>query len=142
MDAEKFAQIAPFVAAIADPNTKININTASPQVIQAIAPGLSLSAAESIVAGRNSNGPFLSLNDFTDDESLGLSARDIVIDGLSVQSSFFQVSIRARFQDRFGYLTSIIQRDLTDGTMRVIYRDQGKKVQPFITEEQDETNNG
>jgi len=142
MDAEKFAQIAPYVSAIADPNTKININTASPQVLQAIAPGLSLSAAESIVAGRDSNGPFVSLNDFTGDPSLGSSATNVKIDGLSVQSSFFQVSIRARFQDRFGYLTSIIQRDPTDGTMRVIYRDQGKKVLPFITEKQDEANNG
>jgi len=142
MDAEKFDQIVPFVAAIADPNAKININTASPQVLQAIAPGLSLSAAESIAAGRDSDGPFQSLNDFTGNSSLGTSAVNVTTGGLSVQSNFFQVSIRARFQDRFGYLTSIIQRDPTDGTMRVIYRDQGKKVQPFITEQQDEINNG
>jgi general secretion pathway protein K len=142
MDAERFAQISPYVTAIANPNTKININTASPQVLQAIAPGLSLSAAESIVAGRDSNGPYRNPGEFAADLGLGSSADSIVIDGLSVQSSFFKVSVRARFQDRFGYLTSIIQRDPTDGTMRVIYRDQGKKVQPFITEEQDETNNG
>jgi general secretion pathway protein K len=143
MDAERFAQISPYVTAIADPNTKININTASPQVLQAIAPGLSLSAAESIVAGRDSDGPFQGVEDFTGDPSLGeAAAKNVNPEGLSVQSSFFKVSVRARFQDRFGYLTSIIQRDPTDGTMRVIYRDQGKKVQPFITEEQDETNNG
>lgn len=140
MDSVKFAQIVPYVTTIADANTKININTATPQVLQAIAPGLSLSAAESIVAVRDSNGPFIDLNDFTDTEEEGMANVDDA--GLSVRSSFFQVSIRARFQDRFGYLTSIIQRDPTDGTMRVIYRDQGKKVRPFIIEQQDETNNG
>ncbi|MFT7244226.1 MAG: general secretion pathway protein K [Candidatus Azotimanducaceae bacterium] len=143
MDTEKFSQILPYVAAIGDANTKININTATPQVLQSIAPGLSLSAAESIVAGRDNDGPFQGVEDFTGDPSLGeAAAKNVNPQGLSVQSSFFQVSIRARFQDRFGYLTSIIQRDPTDGTMRVIYRDQGKKVQPFIAEQQDETNNG
>lgn len=143
MDAETFAQIAPYVSAIPDAQTSVNVNTAPPPVLQAIAPGLSLAGAESIVASRDTAGPYNSVNDFTGDESLGDAAKNIDSKGLSVQSSFFQVSVRARFQDRFGYLTSIIQRDPSDGTMRVIYRDQGKKIKPFIAEtEQNEAVNG
>lgn len=143
MDAEKFGQLLPFVTAIADPNTQININTISPQVLVAIAPGLSLSAAESIVTDRDANGGFQSLNELTGNSNLGAeAAKNIKTTSLSVQSSFFQVSVRARFQDRYGYLTSIIQRDPTDGTLRVIYRDQGKKVRPFIAADQEDINNG
>jgi general secretion pathway protein K len=144
MDAETFALVSPYIAAIPDVQTSVNVNTALPRVLQAIAPGLSLAGAESIVAGRNANGPYSTPGDFAADESLSEdTARNIDTNGLSVQSSFFQVSVRARFQDRFGYLTSIIQRDPSDGTMRVIYRDQGKKILPFIAEaDQGEAING
>lgn len=135
MDAQTFAQISTFVTAIPDTRTLVNINTASPTVLQAVAPGLSLATAESLVAGRDASGPYDTPADFAADETLPRDvAQNIDLSGLSVQSSFFQVSVRARFQDRFGYLTSIIQRDPSDGTMRVIYRDQGKKIKPFIAE--------
>ena len=144
MDAETFGKIAPYVAVIPDSRTSVNVNTAAPAVLQAIAPGLSLAGAETIVAGREANGPYNSADEFAADSSLTKEvAQGITLGGLSVQSSFFQVSVRARFQDRFGYLTSIIQRDQTDGTMRVIYRDQGKKIKPFIAaEDQNEAVNG
>ena len=45
------------------------------------------------------------------------------------------MSVTARYHDRVGYLTSIIQRDQTDGTMRVIYRNMGKKILPLIKED-------
>jgi len=140
MDREKFDQLAPFVATIGDPNIDINVNTAAPQVLQAIIPGLSFSAAESIVIDRDERGGYQSKSDL-DGEIANLGLR-FVSDGLSVQSNFFQVSVRARFQDRYGYLTSIVQRDPNDGTLRVIYRDQGKKVRPFIAVDQEENNNG
>jgi general secretion pathway protein K len=139
MDQEKFDQLSPYVTTIADPNMFININTVSPQVLVAIAPGLSISAAESVISERDANGGFQSLDELTDNPSLGAdAAKNINTAALSVQSNFFQVSVRARFQDRYGFLTSIVQRDPADGTLRVIYRDQGKKVRPFIAVDQDE----
>ena len=53
--------------------------------------------------------------------------------GLGVQSMFFQVSVKARYLDRFAYLTSVVQRDPADGSMRVIYRDLSRKITPTVT---------
>ena len=50
--------------------------------------------------------------------------------GLSVQSNFFEVQIRAQYGDSFGYLTSVIQRE-NDGSMRVISRNRSRKVLPM-----------
>ena len=137
LDDETFELISPFLSAIPNPEIPINLNTAPPIVLQAIAPGLARGTAESIASERDLGVPFESLNDFTGNPSLGSEADRINTDRLSVQSSFFEVSVRARYQDRFGYLTSVIQRDRTDGTLRVIYRDLSKKIQPFVVEEND-----
>ena len=134
MDSETFAAIAPYITALPHTDVPININTATAPVLQTIATGLSLEEAMSIVAYRDENQPYASVSNFTGDPSIPNSSR-IKADSLSVQSNFFQVSIRARYQDRFGYLTSIIQRDPTDGSMRVIYRNQGKKIAPLVGNE-------
>jgi len=131
MDNERFLAIAPFITALPDANTRINVNTATAQVLQTVASGLSLADAENLVLSRDEDQPYESVNDFTGDPSIP-NASGIISDSLSVQSNFFQVSVRARYQDRFGYLTSIIQRDSTDGSMRVIYRDQGRKIFPLV----------
>lgn len=134
MDNETFAAIAPYITALPDTDVPININTVTASVLQSIAPALSEQEAISILAYRDENQPYKSVSDFTGDSSIPDSSR-IKSNSLSVQSNFFQVSIRARYQDRFGYLTSIIQRDPTDGSMRVIYRDQGKKIAPLVGNE-------
>lgn len=141
MDRETFELISPYIAAVANPNVDININTASPIVLQAVAPGLDRSSAESITASRDNGTPYNSVEDFFADPAQNqTSANNANLTGLSVQSSFFQVSVRARFQDRFGYLTSVIQRDRTNGTLRVIYRDMSQKIQPFIVEGSEQGN--
>jgi Mg-chelatase subunit ChlI len=83
-----------------------------------------------LVADRDGGQPFESTSAF-----LVQAGVQGVLNGITVRSEFFQVSIKARYQDRFGYLTSIIQRDGTDGSMRVIYRDQSKKILPKVTEQ-------
>jgi type II secretory pathway component PulK len=61
---------------------------------------------------------------FLQDEAL--AGRNVTLQGLGVQSGYFQVTVRARYQDRAGYLTSVIQRNAADGSLRVIYRDMMK----------------
>jgi hypothetical protein len=58
--------------------------------------------------------------------------------GLGVQSAFFEVRATATFQGRFSYLTSIVQRDLIDGSTRVIYRNYSKKILPIVKIREDE----
>jgi len=125
---EQYQALSPFVTSLMNPATNINVNTISAQMMVALAPGLSLDVAESIVSNRNDGNPYESIADFTGDAALGDGANSVKVQGLSVQSNFFQVSIRARYQDRFANLTSIIQRDPVDGSMQVIYRNQSKRV--------------
>lgn len=125
---EQYQALSPFVTSLSNPATSINVNTISAQMMVALAPGLSLETAASIVSNRNDGNPYQSVADFTGDAALGDAANTIKIQGLSVQSNFFQVNIRARYQDRFANLTSIIQRDPVDGSMQVIYRNQSKRV--------------
>ena len=134
MDSDTFDLLSNYVTVLPDPNSPINLNTAPAQVIQAVVPGLSIATAESIIAEIESNGPIQSVDEFTGNTLLGNSANGVREEGLGVQSTFFRVSVRARYQDRFGYLTSVIQRNPTDGTLRVIYRDQSKKINPLVTE--------
>ncbi len=134
MEEELYQQVMPYLSALPDVNAEINVNTAPPRVLIAAAPGLSLASAEGIAANRDTVGPYNTVEEFFADDNQNEASANRNLNGLSVQSSFFQVSVRARVQDRFGYLTSVIQRDRTDGTLRVIYRDLSKKIQPFIVD--------
>ena len=126
MDSKTWLAIAPDICALPDPAATVNINTASPEVLQAIAPGLSDDQAQTFAAARDSGEGYDTVPAFAADlAKQGVSK--INAGGLGVQSSFFEVDIRARYRDRFAYLTSIIQRDPTDGSMRVIYRNLSRK---------------
>ncbi|HIG43635.1 MAG: type II secretion system minor pseudopilin GspK [bacterium] len=131
MEEEQFELIQPYVTAVPDPYTQINVNTTTVQVLQAIAPGLPPGDAESIVMTQTEQEGFDSIDDFVTDSRLP-SGTTIKKDNLSVNSTFFQVSIRAHYHERVGYLTSIIQVNPVDGTMRVVYRDQSRKVPPYV----------
>lgn len=128
LEKTQFDAISPFVSTLLDPSVSFNINTVMPEILLTLTPGLSLDEAASIVSNRDSGNPYATLADFTGDPSLGDSANSVKVQGLSVQSNFFQVNIRARYQDRYANLTSILQRDAVDGSMRVVYRDQSRKV--------------
>ena len=128
MEAQQFRLIEPYLVALPDPQTEVNVNTAPASVLQALLPGTDLGTLEALVADRDAGQPFESTSAF-----LVQAGVQGVLNGITVRSDFFQVSIKARYQDRFGYLTSIIQRDGTDGSMRVIYRDQSKKILPKVT---------
>ena len=95
---------------------------------------------------RTEQEPFNSIDEFVTDNRLP-SKPSTKKDSLSVNSTFFQVSIRAHYNERVGYLTSIIQVNPVDGTMRVVYRDQSRKVPPYVApgdsiEEDIEAGNG
>ncbi len=131
IDPLTFSVLEPLVTTLPASVNLINVNTAPSVVIQAIAGnGLSPELAEVFTVNRNETEGFDSVEAFLQDDSL--AGQGISPDGLSVQSGFFKVSVRARVDDRFGYLTSIIQRNPTDGSMRVIYRDASKKIYPVV----------
>ena len=126
MDPVSLARLAPLVTALPDPNTTLNVNTAKPEVLQALVADMTPAIAESLTLSRQDSDGYDNVQRFMQDEAL--AGQQIPLEGLGVQSGFFVVSIRARYQARFEYLTSIVQRNMMDGSLRVIYRDIGKKV--------------
>ena len=126
---EVLAQVIPFFTALPNAGTLVNINTASPYILQAVIPELSFDAANGLVerreqqeAGFETVEAFLQLSE--------LAGLRVVNDGLGVQSSFFEVRTIARYQERFSYLTSILHRNPLDGSIQVISRDFSKNFRP------------
>ncbi|WP_290651308.1 type II secretion system minor pseudopilin GspK [Aquisalimonas sp.] len=77
--------VAAFVTALPE-RTPINVNTAPPEVLRGLAPGLSMDAAESLAAGRPDDG-WQSVDDFLAQSAL--AGREIDAAGLSVGSNYF-----------------------------------------------------
>jgi general secretion pathway protein K len=135
MTPETFDQLSPYLATLPAENVPLNVNTASVEVIKSLAPEVSIESAQGIVQLREQNGGYESVEQFLQDPSF--AGLNINASGLGVQSMFFQVNVRARYLDRYTYLTSVVQRDSEDGSMRVIYRDLSKKITPIVTEPND-----
>ncbi len=131
MDAEMYSAIVPFVATLPDEGVPINVNTAGAAVLQSLTNADS-GQVDGFISQRESTGGFESVQEAL--ASLGVDGGSEP-PGLSVQSAFFEVRVRARFNDRFAYLTSIVQRDPTTGAMVVIYRDAGKKILPVVADD-------
>ena len=131
MDKKTWLAIAPYVCALPDPMTTVNVNTAPPAVLQAIAPGLTDSQAKAIAEARDAGKGYDNVQSFIGNPANPFPPQ-INQTGLGVQSSYFEVDVRARYRDRFAYLTSIIQRNRADGSMRVIYRNLSRKTYPVV----------
>jgi general secretion pathway protein K len=136
MDREKYLQLLPYVTALPDPETELNINTAEGTVLQTVSNELPLEIALQLAAIRDESEGFNTVTEFLqlpEVAGMGISEQ-----GLGVQSAFFKVRATATFQGRFSYLTSIVQRDLIDGSTRVIYRNYSKKILPIVKTGEDE----
>lgn len=130
MDREIYQRLLPYVTALPDPEVELNINTAGGAVLQSVSNNLRREAAEQLIAMRDEQEGFDSVTEFL--QSPEVAGLRISAQGLGVQSAFFKVRITARFQERFSYLTSIVQRDPIDGSTRVIYRNNSNKILPII----------
>jgi general secretion pathway protein K len=126
MDHDTYSLLIPYLSALPDQNSQLNINTMSAEVLQTLSPELTLDVATNMVMEREEQSGFASISDFL--QSPYVAGMGISESGLSVQSSFFQIQVQARYLDQYGYLTSVVQRNPTDGSMRVIYRNQSSKT--------------
>ena len=121
MELKTWQRFRAAVTVLPEPATNININTATPLVIQSLVPNISYQAAETLAIRRNEQEGFASVQAFLQAPELAGTGLDET--GLGVQSAFFEVKVVARYQGRFSYLTSLVQRNPVDGRMRVIQRD-------------------
>ncbi len=101
---------------------KININTASKQVIQSLHPMINESLAEKIVKQRQ-NDPFTTAKDFLDllkENGVALKKKDKIYGFITIKSSgYFKVEITVRYQEVGCYLEAVLRRK--DKNVEVVY---------------------
>ena len=101
---EVYARLAPYVAALPESNTPININTAPAPVLAAVVPDFSLAQAKSLVAQRGRNG-FQSIDQFTKEVQ-----RKITFP-LSLKSTYFLLKVTTTIGSTQLSLYSVIFRN-------------------------------
>lgn len=130
MRAEDFARLEPHISAIPG-QTRININTATPAVLQAVLPALSASRAASLAARRSAGG-WQSLEAF-------ITAAGIAGNGLegvlSVNSEYFQVTAEARYARQRATLTTTLRRQRGDRGVKLDVLSRQHHAQPLRTGE-------
>lgn len=85
MDADTWRALAPYLAALPDPDTPVNVNTASAEVLHALFDSLDLAAARSLVAAA----PHESVLDFLAREPLSAYDPTLFAPLLTVNSSWY-----------------------------------------------------
>ena len=110
------SRLQPFVTAL-DAPTAVNVNTAPPEVLAAIASGLDRAGTQALLA-RRAQAPFTSIADFRS----RLPRADIVVDEtlIDVRSSWFEVSIEARQADTIARARAMVKRSSTPGEWPVV----------------------
>lgn len=128
---EQSAQLMPWITALPTPEAPLNINTAPPGVLQSLSPSLTFAVAESLAITRDEQEGFETVEAFL--QAPELAGLGIQGDGLGVQSSFFEVRVIARYQDKFSYLTSLVHRSRVDGSLQVLSRSFARSFRPAAT---------
>lgn len=100
-DPETLARLEPYLVVLPDPDSRININRAEPEVLAAVVDGLSLEAARALAA----RGPFETLDDALAQPELSAIRTASARDRLAVDSAWFlvhaQVVLDADVRDSF-----------------------------------------
>lgn len=118
MNYENFKELREHVASL-PALTPININTATEDVLLAIAPNMKQSDVSQIIAAQQQGG-FATINEWLQ-QSYGAVLSSVQSD-LSVNSEYFEIRIKSIYDGRISLLKTTLYRDASDGTMRVIKR--------------------
>lgn len=127
------AKLSPYVTALPMATT-ININTASPVVMAALADNLSLVIAKDLVEKRPKAG-YGTVDSFLEQPlfaNLAAEDKQNMIKMIGVRSQFFRVLAEADIDNRRRVLTAVIARD-DSATLRTISRDWSQQWQTPVT---------
>ena len=109
MTVPAMTRLAPFVTALPEDDTPVNVNTAPPEVLAALLDGIDADALATLVAYRVQH-PFINIDDFR--AHLPPSGVTIVDQALiSVETHYFLVSVRARQGETIANAHALIRRD-------------------------------
>lgn len=120
-----WTRLAPHVTALPAFATAINVNTATPAVLQAVVPGLAAEAAVDLHETLAEE-PFTTVEDFINDPRVQAGTvadgdEALRSDGLAVRSRFFRTRVDVELADVTYTLYSWLQRD-DNGASRVLRR--------------------
>lgn len=119
IDRETWEAVAPFVTALPDPNTAINVNTASAAVLMAMAPDIGARTAEAVIATRQRE-PFVDIASFRA-AFPAFAHPELPVEAITVTSQYFLVHAQVILDRARVDSYSIIHRP-AQGPMRVVYR--------------------
>ena len=117
---EIYNLLVPYLTALPD-KTAINLNTAAPEVIAAIVPDLGLEAAKNLVSDRDEE-PFETIQAFNNHALL--KGREINLQGLSIQSSYFSLATQVKIGNSYIKNKSILNR-VNNANINIISRVPG-----------------
>ncbi len=136
MDKESFARLEPYVTALPAVDVPINVNTAELAMLQVLAPQISGDSVANALEQRIAVEGFNTVAELF--AAMGTPPRTNN-EGLGVQSGFFEINVTARYQERFGYLRSVVQRNPVDGSLRVLNRTFTRALPPLTPVEEEDT---
>ncbi len=122
IDEDTFEKLAPFVTVLPQ-SSKININTALPEVITAISEKLTASDAAAIIAGRGEEG-FAKFEDLSNIVDVKDKMNELRNAPLSFSSHYFTVYVTAVYRDTAFYLKTRLVRN-SEGNVQVAAREIG-----------------
>lgn len=122
------ARLRPYVSALPAAAT-LNVNTAGPELLGALLPGLTPAAAAELVRQRPAEG-YASVDDFLAQPAfngLGTDEKNRLREQLGVGSKYFQLVADADIDGRHSILHAVMVR-ADSGTLRVMSRDYSRKA--------------
>ena len=124
VDYEAYQLLLPHVSALPDRETKINVNTASAEVLASLAENLAITNGEALIDARPKDG-FDKISSFTVELNRLGNDNGYLEDFLDVQSSYFLVDAMAEFDESIAQLHSLVHRNNTTAGVRVVMRSRG-----------------
>ena len=119
---EEFELLFPLVTALPI-DSKLNVNTAVPEVLRSISDKITEGDAQAIIDSRGDEG-FAKLEDMTKVPALKDKTADLKSADFEFGSSFFNVYIKATYRDTVFYMRSLLVRN-ADGQVQVAGREIG-----------------
>jgi general secretion pathway protein K len=119
-DIEVYQQIEPYICALPDTDTSINVNTATAEVLKSLSNAMTDTLVQDIIAHREED-PFKVIANFTSFGDLKTILKGKQKQKLSTSSDYFLIRTQAKIGPSNSVMFSIVYRD-KDGETKVVYR--------------------
>ena len=135
IEPDQLAALQPHVCVLPSIEQRINVNTASIEVLASLNPALTVETLTPLV---ESERRYKDPNEVTNEYPDLLPA----VDALGVSSDYFAVSAQVEIDGNLTEIRSVLHRDATDGTLRLVHRDLGVPFQSLFESTEDDDKDG